>query len=115
MLRKIVLLLLILIFLYIPLSGKVNKQAADLWLSKDKFSHLTASAFLFCWHYEILNNVCQIKRGQSQVLAISLTEFYGLIKEIYDSKKKCNHFSYKDLIFDTLGNFLGLMLYQSVR
>ena len=112
MIRKIVLVCFILILLYIPLSGKVNEQKPDLWLSKDKFAHLTSSTFLFCWHYEILNNVYQMKKDHSKFIAISLTEFCGLIKEIYDSKKKGNYFSYKDLLFDTLGCFLGFMFYQ---
>lgn len=113
MLRKVVLVCFILILLlYLPLSGKVNERKPDLWLSKDKFSHLASSTFLFCWHYEILNNVCQMNKGKSKIIAISLTGFYGLMKEIYDSKNKGNYFSYKDLIFNTLGCFIGLVIYQ---
>jgi uncharacterized protein YfiM (DUF2279 family) len=102
--KKFCLICCLFIVIYSPAFCGENRKGADKWLGKDKFSHLISSTFIYCWHYEIFYNSCQMDREHSKVLSIGLTEFWGLAKEVYDSKQKNNHFSYKDLVFDTLGN-----------
>ncbi|MBC8313370.1 MAG: DUF2279 domain-containing protein [Candidatus Cloacimonetes bacterium] len=108
--KKYYLVFLLFIFFTSLICSEEIQKPVDRWLSKDKFSHLTASTFLYCWNFELLNNGCQMDRNSSRVFAISITEFWGLAKEIHDSKKENNHFSYKDLAFNTLGCAIGILI-----
>ncbi|MBC8526888.1 MAG: hypothetical protein ISS28_08200 [Candidatus Cloacimonetes bacterium] len=114
--KKIVIIIFLLSFIASPIFSKeVSKDliiSRDRWFSKDKFNHLISSAFLYSWQHKILTNVCQIEKSKSIVISICLTECWGFMKEVSDSNKKNNHFSYKDLIFDTIGTFLGFIICQ---
>lgn len=87
-----------------------NELPIDSWTSKDKFSHLAASTFLYCWHYEIFNKPFKLDDNESAVWALNLTLLYGIGKECYDLMKENNFFSYKDLIFDIFGCLAGMII-----
>jgi uncharacterized protein YfiM (DUF2279 family) len=87
---------------------KIAKR--DPWIAGDKGRHFIGS--IIC----TAGTACFIKRfadkntNQSAAFGMGLTFSFGLSKEIWDSTKKGNHFSYKDLIADILGIIAGGVL-----
>jgi len=78
----------------------------------DSYSHFLSSAFIYCWQYETLNKVAQIKPGTSRTWAFSLTTLYGIFKEIFDDKVRGQHFSYKDIACNVAGSLMMYVLWK---
>jgi uncharacterized protein YfiM (DUF2279 family) len=91
-----------------------NNKPVDSWFGKDKFAHLTASAFLYCWQYELLDKPFQLDENDLTVWSLSLTLLWGVGKELYDMTKEDNFFSYKDLAFDILGCIAGMVIISNM-
>jgi len=102
----IVLLLLLVQILY------ASKSSNQDWFSHDKFSHLTSSAFFYCWNYNVIKNGFQLDSNRSKVISFSIVNLIGLTKEIIDYKQPDNKFSYKDIIYSFGGNILGLLIFE---
>lgn len=103
----------ILFVLVLMLSFQIIRAEAIVksdWFTHDKFSHFTTSTFLYCWNYKVLHNGCNLNRSSSSTISFSFVSLIGLGKEIIDSRQPNNKFSYKDLIYDLSGNFLGLII-----
>lgn len=91
-----------------------NKEPIDSWVGKDKLAHLTASTFLYCWQYEILDKPFQVDHNDAKVWALNLSLLWGVGKELYDMSQEDNFFSYKDLIFDALGCITGMIIVNNM-
>jgi len=86
------------------------RMKEDKWLGWDKFGHFFISGFLagasYSIYHENFNNDKKSSCYFASILALSM----GIGKEISDSQKTQNIFSYKDLIFDILGISAGLVI-----
>ncbi|GAB4187952.1 MAG: hypothetical protein Kow00108_24750 [Calditrichia bacterium] len=88
----------------------VRLQCDDKWLGADKFQHgiavFQASFFMYLLS---LNSFDQSKQ-QSLNVAIASGTGISIIKEIWDSRKKENHFCFKDLTADAAGLLLMIFI-----
>lgn len=107
-----------------PLSGKtrsteynlapeilaVLQHNPDPWFSEDKFYHLTACAVIPCLTFHLYTTLGNGDVTKAKVYSVSATALVGIGKEICDKKKK-NHFSWKDLFWDSVGLAIGYFLF----
>jgi putative lipoprotein len=87
-----------------------SKVKEDKWLGWDKFGHFFISGFLAGASYSIYHENFNNDKESSVYFASIFTLSLGIGKEVNDSKKPQNKFSYKDLIFDILGISSGLLI-----
>ncbi len=108
-------LFLILLFIILSSSAIAEKTQPDNWLALDKLQHLLISAHLSLYTYKVslesYNNTSSTARAQAVGLVISI----GIGKELMDSDKPDDRFSYKDLIADALGIGLGLFIGHNLK
>jgi len=90
--------------------NKKQRFKEDKWLGWDKFGHFFISGFLAGASYSIYHKSFNNDRESSVYFASIFTLSLGIGKEVNDSKKPQNKFSYKDLIFDLLGISAGLLI-----
>lgn len=89
---------------------KDKKVKEDNWIGWDKFGHFFVSGFLTGASYSIYHKNFNNDKESSVCFAGILTLGAGVGKEVSDSRKPRNIFSYKDLIFDILGISAGLLI-----
>ena len=87
----------------------------DRWLAVDKLQHFIFSTHLTLLSYKVsrdsFHNTTTTARAESVSLVFSL----GIGKELLDSAKPDDRFSYRDLIADALGIGLGLILGHNLK
>ena len=89
---------------------KNSPKIKDSWWGWDKIGHLGFSAVLSGIFYQAYHQQFSNPHKNSVYFSASLTFSLGMGKEIYDSKKPKNKFSYKDLIFDMVGIATGIII-----
>ena len=82
----------------------------DSWFSYDKGYHVLGSFMLTVAASKGIRQYSSKDEYASRVWAASITIAFGLGKEIFDSTRILNHFSYKDFIADLVGMTLGLIV-----
>ncbi|MDP7037215.1 MAG: hypothetical protein QF453_04715 [Candidatus Marinimicrobia bacterium] len=89
---------------------KDSSEIDDKWLAFDKVQHFT---FSFLWtlssQYILVNNMGMV---EEDALPISMVSSLGagLMKEISDMKKQKGYFSKKDLVANTFGIILAVVV-----
>lgn len=91
-------------------SNTDSRVKDDKWLSWDKFGHFFISGFLAGASYSIYHKNFNNDKKSSVYFASIFSLSLGIGKEVSDSRKPQNKFSYKDLIFDILGISTGLLI-----
>ncbi len=76
----------------------------------DKLLHIIHSAAIYGLSYHIYHCELNNKKECAILFSVSFTGITGISKEFYDLKKK-SYFSYKDLIADGIGIFIGYLLF----
>ena len=88
---------------------------SDRWISVDKLQHFLISAHLSFYTYKVsresFNNIPATARIEATGLVLSI----GIGKELLDSRKPKDRFSYKDLIADALGIGLSLVIGHNLK
>ena len=87
-----------------------QKSAGDSWVGRDKGLHLIGSMISTIALSKTSQTFFDKSRSQSLKLGISITFELGLRKELWDSTKKNNKFSYKDLTANIIGILIGSAL-----
>jgi len=82
----------------------------DNWFSYDKGYHVLGSFMLTVATSKGMEQFSSKDEYASRVWAASITIAFGIGKELFDSTRILNHFSYKDFIADLAGITLGLVL-----
>ncbi len=82
----------------------------DRWLSPDKGYHVMGSMISTTLVGQISMRGFGNSTENSQVIGAGTTFTLGLVKEIYDSHKPQNSFSWKDLAADGVGIIIGIIL-----
>jgi len=85
------------------LPGNMSPEHSDAWISADKFSHFTVSAYLVAGQKYVAQEHFRINSRKSMKIAIISTAAVGLGKEIYDKVVRKKKMSAKDLAADLAG------------
>lgn len=85
-------------------------QPEDSWTSADKWKHFSSSAIITVENHYYLTRQFSVPRNQSIHYSMTLSLSVGLAKEIFDSTREANIFSWKDLIYDMAGTVVGTVL-----
>lgn len=88
------------------------KSFNDPWIAKDKAQHFLGSFIATGVSTLSLQRFTDLNKEKSLHLGVSFSFTLGLGKELYDSTKKNNFFSYKDLIADLLGIGLAVVVFK---
>ena len=84
----------------------------DRWISVDKGYHLIGSLISTIGITNSCMQFADIRKDKSMQIGVSCTFTLGVGKELWDSRKKNNFFSWKDLSADVLGILIGIFLMQ---
>jgi uncharacterized protein YfiM (DUF2279 family) len=87
-----------------------NLKHTDRWLSPDKGYHAMGSMISTTFIGQISKNGFGNSTEQSKIIGAGTTFALGLAKEIYDSGKTKNYFSWKDLTANGVGIIIGVLL-----
>jgi uncharacterized protein YfiM (DUF2279 family) len=90
-------------------------ESTDDWLGTDKLQHAVFSAHLTLLSYKALRQSYHNTPGSSRAGAIFVVFSLGASKEVADSRKPNDRFSYKDLIADAVGIGVGLILGHNLK
>ena len=82
------------------------QQSENRWLAQDKLLHFCLSSALVSTFYHLHQYEYGDSKHSSEVLAVQITLFFSIGKEIKDPQ-----FSHKDLIADLLGIAVGLLVF----
>lgn len=82
--------------------------ANDTWYGKDKLGHIIIGAMLSAAVYA-LGDFFFVNASLSVCLALGCGFCVSIVKEMHD--RETTGFSYKDVIWGTLGNIIGVLLY----
>lgn len=88
----------------------ISTIASDSWLGVDKAVHLTGSMILTAGVSAGLQKLADKSKRKSIVIGFGFTFALGAGKEFWDSGKRGNFFSYKDLTVDIIGACIGAVL-----
>jgi uncharacterized protein YfiM (DUF2279 family) len=88
----------------------IPSQIKDSWTGWDKVGHLGFSAVLSSIFYQAYHQQFHNPHKPSVCFSAGFTFSLGIGKEIYDSTRPQNKFSYKDLVFDILGITAGIII-----
>ncbi len=83
----------------------------DKWFAEDKYKHFILSAGMTIWTYQFLRFQKNKDHSRSRDISIGIVFGMGTLKELVDSTKKDNYFSYKDLTWDAAGILIAYFLY----
>ena len=89
---------------------KIQFTISDSWVGRDKAHHFLTSAFLTTAGYYYGREVNKWSNAWAQNVGVSFSLSLGLLKEVRDGLKPNNAFSWKDLVADLCGTFVGLAL-----
>ena len=109
-------LLFILTLISVPLFSQTRPDSTrheDDWFGQDKIKHFTVSAWIGTATALELQNM-DVSKQNAVYSAIAVSLATGIGKEIYDSTKKGNIFSYRDLVWDMLGISFFVMINSSI-
>jgi uncharacterized protein YfiM (DUF2279 family) len=89
--------------------GDVDKKK-DQWFAPDKGYHAMGSLISTMLVGQISINRFENSLETSKVIGAGTTFALGFAKELYDSSKPQNHFSWKDLTANGVGIIIGVIL-----
>ncbi len=92
------------------LKQKQQTKIVDNWFGVDKGRHLVASFILTGFSQLSLHRYFKQGKQQAQYGSIGFSISVGLGKELWDSTKKGNHFSCKDLTANLVGSLLAILI-----
>lgn len=86
---------------------QINEEISDRWIAPDKGLHLLGSMMLTIAGSKTLRQNFGLKSHSSTKWAMGFTFCLGFGKEVRDSTRPHNIFSWKDLTADVLGILIG--------
>ena len=90
--------------------GEEKKKTDDRWFSADKGYHVVGSLISTTLIGQISLRGFDNSKEKSKAIGASTTFTLGLFKEIHDSQKPNNYFSWKDLAANGVGIIVGIIL-----
>ena len=95
--------------LEIKISEKILK---DSWFGIDKGQHFTGSLIGTILLSEVNNRYLNVDKSHSKNIGVGIVFSIGVTKELFDSKKENNIFSWKDLVANVAGIITGLAIME---
>ena len=102
-----------LILISISFSEPVKEDSTkieDEWLAFDKVQHFTYSLLLTLSTQYVLVNNMNMDEEDSLLISVFSSLSTGIMKETYDMKQPNGYFSNKDMMANTLGILLAVMI-----
>ena len=90
-------------------TGK-NNQVRDSWISPDKGYHIVGSIISTTLVGQLSLRAFETTRQNSQIIGAGASFTLGVLKEVRDSAKPNNKFSWKDLAANGVGIVIGILL-----
>lgn len=88
-----------------------SQKPEDPWLGIDKLKHVVVSGMLVGVSYHIYHDRLHNPQFGSRLFAISISATAGLLKEGLDRRKTPPTCSKRDLVADTVGIVIGVLLF----
>lgn len=85
----------------------------DSWFSRDKGLHFSGSLILAAGMSNVHHRFGESSKREAIRTGAAITLLVGIGKELFDSTRVNNHFSYKDLSYDIFGILIAGVLIQS--
>ena len=82
----------------------------DSWLSPDKGYHIVGSMIGTTLAGKLSLGAFETTKQNSQIIGAGVSLTLGVLKEVHDSGKPDNLFSWKDLAADGVGILIGILL-----
>lgn len=95
--------------LEIKISEKILK---DSWFGIDKGQHFTGSLIGTILLSQVNNRYFKVDKSNSKNIGVGIVFSIGVTKELFDSKKENNIFSWKDLVANVAGIITGLAIME---
>ena len=87
-----------------------STKIEDEWLAFDKVQHFTYSLLLTLSTQYVLVNNMNMDEEDSLLISVFSSLSTGIMKETYDMKQPNGYFSNKDIVANTLGILLAVMI-----
>jgi len=91
---------------------QVRKSQRDGWFAADKYSHVSASAFLVAGQMFAFKYATDMSDKQARSTAAVATLVIGVGKEIYDKVSGKGTASIRDLVADGVGIGFGILIFS---
>ena len=85
---------------------------SDSWFGIDKGQHFTGSLIGTILLSQVNNRHFNINKSNSKSIGAGIVFSIGITKELFDSKKEKNIFSWKDLVANIAGIFTGIAILE---
>jgi putative lipoprotein len=92
-------------------STRATDPYHDHWLGRDKAAHFALSCAIIGFGYHLGHTQNGNGQNGTRNATIGISLSLGAAKELWDSTKKGNHFSLKDLAADIAGTACGALLF----
>jgi len=92
-------------------STRIADPYHDHWLARDKAAHFALSCAIIGFGYHLGHTENGNSKAAARNTAVSISLSLGVAKELWDSTKQGNHFSFKDLAADIAGTVFGALLF----
>ena len=95
-------------------SIKINSKVtfSDSWFGIDKGQHFAGSLIGTILLSEVNNKYFNINKSNSKVISAGIVFSIGITKELFDSQKEKNIFSWKDLVANVAGILTGIVIME---
>jgi uncharacterized protein YfiM (DUF2279 family) len=85
---------------------------SDSWFGIDKGQHFTGSLIGTILISQVNNRYFDINKSNSKTIGTGIVFSIGITKELFDSKKDKNIFSWKDLVANVAGIITGVVIME---
>jgi uncharacterized protein YfiM (DUF2279 family) len=92
-----------------------NLSAEESWIGRDKVAHFTTSAFLTYWTFGVSDKILEQSKRNSLIFSISFTSLMGIAKECSDKHIIKTSWSWRDITYDVIGIFAGIVLINNMK
>ena len=87
-----------------------NQDRSKIWWAQDKGQHVVAGLYGTALIGQVAYRFTKTSPGDARLIAMGTTVSIGLFKELYDSRKMDNRFSWQDMTANMIGIVIGFVL-----
>ncbi|KAA3612286.1 MAG: DUF2279 domain-containing protein [Calditrichaeota bacterium] len=87
-------------------------KQVSLRMGQDKYQHLVLSSFLVAGQMFVYQEQAGFEQKKAAQISVGTTMILGLTKEFYDFTSKKGHPSFRDLIANSIGIGIGILVFS---
>lgn len=87
-----------------------ERDSIKIYWARDKGQHVVAGLYGTALIGQVAFRFTETSKGDARLIAVGTMLSIGMLKELYDSSKKDNRFSWKDMTANMMGIVLGFIL-----